>query len=239
MEKTEMLNSIIKITKETGQGLALTIIRCASSEYAAFVDELIEEGKAELYTKHYSYLPSDEWVVPAGCYFAMKDEDTHHPGALTFIRMYLGIDDLGLGVKPIDVLRNPFSMGKYTEWLNDNEKQLIDLVNMKEIEFTPNQLDDNTKNWIKDKTWYTNNDTVESCLNQSEKVSKDDGDKKQLDLYDQLMPLYNTDKSRFVKEIEDSKIDIEKLKENIKHRNKVNNWLKTQTQTDKIQTLIN
>jgi len=234
-----MLNSIIKLTKETGQGLALSIIRVASPEYGRLVDELIEEGKVDIHIKHYSMLPSDEWVVPAGCYFAIKDDETYHPGALIFMRMYLEIEDLGVGLKISKVLKDVHSMENYAKWLKDNEQKLIDLVNMKEIEFIPNQLDDNTKNWIKDKTWYKNNDTVESCLNLSEKVSKENGDNTQLDLYDQLMPLYNTDKSRFVKEIEDSKIDIEKLKENIKNRNKVNNWLKSQTQTDKIQTLIN
>ena len=238
MEKTEMLNKIIHLTKETGQGLALSIIRAKSSEYAKLVDELIDEGKADIYVKSFSFLPSDEWVVPAGCYFAIKDDDTNHPGALIFIRMYLGKEDLGIGVKISNILKNVDTMELYTKWLRDNEKQLIDLTNMQEIEFIPNQLDEDTNNWIKEKTWYINNDTIESCLDQSEKVLKDDGDNSQLDLYEQLIPLYNSNKDKYSNEIEEAKIDIKKLKENIKYRKITNKWLQNQTQTDKIQTII-
>jgi len=233
-----MLNSIIKITKKSEQGLSLSIIRHTSIEYANLVEELIEEGKAEIFITHYSSLPSDEWVVPAGCYNVMKDNETEHPGALTFMRIYLGIDDLGIGLKISDVLKNVNSMEKYAKWLKDNNKKLIDLTNMQEIELIPNQLDDNTKNWIKSKKWYTYNDTIESCLNQSLKFEKDNTDHQQIDLYDDLMLLYNTNKNKYSDAIEEAKKDIELLKENIKYRNIVNKWLQNQIQTAKIQTII-
>ena len=238
MEKIEMLNSIINITKKNGQGLALTIIRAKSSEYAEFVDELIKEGKVDIYVKTYSFFPSDEWVVPAGCYFAIKDDDTEHPGALIFMKMYLGIEDLGLGgVKIFEILKKVDYMERYTKWLKDNEKQLIDLINMKEVEFIPNQLDDNTKNWIKSKKWYTNNDTIKSCFEQSLKAENDD--KQKLDLYLELNPLYKLDRVKYSKEIYDTDEKIENIKDEMKNRNIVNKWFRSQTQTDKIQTLIN
>jgi len=235
-----MLNKIIHLTKETGQGLALSIIRAKSSEYAKLVDELIEEGKADIYVKSFSFLPSDEWVVPAGCYFAIKDDDTTHPGALIFIRMYLGKEDLGIGVKISDMLKNVGNMERYTKWLKDNENKLIDLTNMKEVELTSEQfqIDDDTKKWITQKTWYINNDDVKTCLIQSTKMLNDGNDKSQLDLYNELMPLYNSDKERFHKEIEDSKKKIKEIKDSIKYRKITNKWLQNQTQTDKIQTII-
>jgi hypothetical protein len=45
MEKIEVLNSIINITKKSGQGLSLSIIRHSSIECANLVEELIKEGK--------------------------------------------------------------------------------------------------------------------------------------------------------------------------------------------------
>ena len=128
-------------------------------------------------------------------------------------------------------------MERYTKWLKDNEKQLIDLINMKEVEFIPNQLDDNTKNWIKSKKWYTNNDTIKSCFEQSLKAENDD--KQKLDLYLELNPLYKLDRVKYSKEIYDTDEKIENIKDEMKNRNIVNKWFRSQTQTDKIQTLIN
>lgn len=236
MDKIEMLNSIITLTKKTGQGLALTLIRKASPEYGQIVDDLIKDGKVDIFIVHYGTLPSDEWVVPAGCYSVMKDNGNKHPGALTFIRLYLGIEEIGLNIKSKDILKNVGFMTKYVKWLKDNEQELINLTNMQEIEIILDELDNDVIGWIKSRGWYIDNLTIEKCFNSS--MSVVNNYEEQLNMSNDLLSLYNEDKIHYADKIQITIKEIELLENKIKYRKIANQWLKTQTQTENIQTLI-
>jgi hypothetical protein len=245
MTKTELLNAIINITRETGQGLTGVLIRAKG--LGDIVDELIEEGKITSTIDRYNHLPDDEWLLPVGCYNMWKDDVYGKSGngwSLTFIRMYLGIDDLGLGMKPIDALKNVDLMKGYSKWLEQNGKGLIALVNLKdakeenpkEIVFSKEELD-----WIETRGWYQKNDKVSEALKASLEKENSKDDEKEFQIHQELLSLYTSDDSyrkKYAKDIVVSEkfiADYPKLK---KMRSKLNRWLESQPQTKKIQDVF-
>lgn len=231
MNKLEMYNSIVKMTVETGQGLAGTIVRNASHEYSLLLDELLEDGLIDRYIKSYSLLPSDEWIVPKGCYIAIKDNDNEHPHALSFIRFYLGVkDDLSIHIKQ----SVPF-MENYIKWLKDNEQGLIDLVNLKELDYLTIELSEKDIKWVQSKQWYINNESVSTCYDESvKKLVKDnkinDVNKQMLDLCKNI--------SKYKEKTIELKEEIRKHEKFGRIRKHVNDWLWIQDQSLSIQDII-
>lgn len=169
----------------------------------------------------------------------MKDDDNEHPGALSFIRFYLGINDIGIGIKLQDVSKDKNFMSRYTTWLNDNEKELIDLINMNTLESNSDELDSECIKWIKSKEWYINNEKVEICLKLSNECLIKRQDDDTLKICQQLKPLLNTNKIKYSKEIEKNNIDIINAKIGLRCRKLVNTWFLSQEQDVNIQTVIN
>ena len=92
MTKQELLNSIISITKKTGQGVS-GIIKLQPG-VSSLLEELIDEGKIIENVKKFNYLPDDCWYLPVGCYNVWNEYDIKQ--SLIFIRIFLGIDELVL-----------------------------------------------------------------------------------------------------------------------------------------------
>jgi hypothetical protein len=237
MNKIEVYNSVVRITRESGQGLSGRILRFKSSEFGDFLDELIEEGKLDSYVESFSYMPNEEWIVPKGCYNSIKDDREGANGALTFIRMYLNREDLGLNTKISDVITKPDFMKRYSEWLTKNEKALIDLVNMKEIEYTPDELKENEIKWIKTRGWYSDNLSVFECY---EKSSNSSSIKNDSDLIGKLTEIIKLCKDipKYKDDVEKHKLELKEMNSGVKIRKNVNNWLQSQKQDEKIQNIV-
>jgi len=183
-------------------------------------------------------MPNEEWIVPKGCYNAIKDEREGANGALTFIRMYLNRDDLGLNTKISDVIKKPDFMKRYSDWLTKNEKALIDLVNLKELDYTPDVLNEKEIEWLKSRNWYTDNLTVSECYKESSGLSASKNDNDIIDSLSKLIKLCERD-SRYKDDVEKYKLELEDEKKCLKYRRQVNNWLQSQKQDEKIQNIIN
>lgn len=233
MTKIELLNKIITITRKTGQGLAGRIIRHSSREMSILLDELIEENLIYAHMERFSTLPDEEWLFPIGCYNLFGDSDKR---ALTFMRLYLGHDDLGLNVKPIQVLGNVDFMKGYVEWLERNEKSLLDMVNMKDVEDTSDLLSEKEVKWVKKRKWFIENWEISKCLRTS---SQTDLDNEQISINERLLVLYNTNKEKYKDKIDESKSDILKIKAGMKMRARINRWLESQDPKAKIQEVLN
>ena len=125
MTKTEVLNAIITVTRETGQGVP-GFLRMKGLD--SILDELILEKKIVSTIHHYKTLPNDEWLVPVDCYNVWLDTE---PAALTFVRMYLKID---VGSQITETFySSPELAERYIAWLEINKDLLEKMVNLKEV----------------------------------------------------------------------------------------------------------
>lgn len=238
MSKSKVLNQIIDLTRKTGQGLSVTLMRKAAPEMAETIDELIADGKLETYTQRYSYMDDDQWVVPKGCYFAIRD-DENVSGALTFVRVYLGIYEPFMGATLNDLLRGATFMTEYSKWLVKNEKALIDMVNMTDVdeEDEATELSDEIIEWVKTRGWYTDNNVVSECLSKSKGFFDDGVNKEILVRQKQLLKLYEGD-DRYNEDAEKLRKEMEEDAKEVKYRTKFNKWLSEQNQTVKIQSIL-
>jgi len=107
MNNIELYNKIVDITRETGQGCS-DIIGKADHNLQKLLDELEDDGMVDIYEQQYSYLSNDKFYFPKGCFsiFSNTDKQTQSK-LLTFVRVYLGINDLGFGQKRLDFLLKP------------------------------------------------------------------------------------------------------------------------------------
>jgi len=192
---------------------------------------------------------------------------SRHKGRyLTNVRFYLGIlkeepeedrTELYNAIHPsYKVLaKNLEFMEEYAKWLKRNEKELEEMVNLEEdyykvskakrpkpgkMPFTAHEI-----KWIKGRSWYTENQTVKKCLVESENGLKED--EKSIDICDQIIKLakrgieINTDetkKKEYRNKIAESEQEKEEIIECKPIRRKLNEWLKYQTPSVKIKTLI-
>lgn len=231
MNKTELLNSIIKITRETGQGFPGRLGR-TNSEVNELLDELLSDGKIKKSITKFNYLDDEEWILPTDAYNVWEDEDKR---SLTFIRLYLGHKDLGL-VKQKDVIGNVDFMKGYSKWLEKNEASLIALGKMEDVEDDINDLSFTASElkWIKTRSWYKENKKVSSCLSQS----KNSDDDERIRINNKLLSLYESDVKRYGKDIEKANKDIASVKKHKKTRRKLNTWLATQDKKELIQNVL-
>ena len=119
MNKQEFYNAVVEIYKKTGQGVP-GFVRTRLDP--SVIDELISEGKLKIVETKYNYLPNDEWICLTNVYCV--EEEIKDMRVLSFMRVYLNIDDLGLGLKLNDVLSNENFMKEYNIWLEKNKEQL-------------------------------------------------------------------------------------------------------------------
>lgn len=245
--KSEVYKSLIKIQKESGQGLS-GIVKIKSQEYSQYLDELIEEGlvKACHTGGSIGHPESNIFYMPTKGYNVWEDEGTdgnysHHKGRyLNFVRLYLGLvkmESNGL-LEPglLTYLQNPEIMKEYSDWLTRNDKALKEMLGLdnsyngieENIQLTTDEI-----NFIKAKSWYENNNTIDKCLQKSIEGISSDNDI--ISLNKQLIPLYKTDLVKYGSDLKKAEDEIENI---TTIRKKVNKWLESQDQTAKIQSII-
>lgn len=121
MNKEEFYQAVVELYKKTGQGVPGFIKTKINPK---IIDELVSDGKLKIVTTNYSYLPNEEWICLTGVYCPEEDSDMR---SYSFMRLYLKIDDLGLGLKMKDVLSNENFMKEYNIWFNNN-KDLLEKI---------------------------------------------------------------------------------------------------------------
>lgn len=247
MTKNEMYNTVVVMVKTTGQGVP-GFLRQVDPSLGNILDELVAEGKLDLYIQKYSTMSDDEWYVPKGCYSPFADEKNSMKN-LTFVRIYLGLDEPFLNFTTEELfIQHPEYKTEYDTWLEVNKEKLEEMVNWREInetevvdettEFTPKEID-----WIKSKEWYIENRVISNCLKDSANVGSEE-DKQKLGVCKKLIPLY--EELVTLKELDnDQMTNFNEAKDYIKNydnyvkiRNKFNSWCQTQGENDLIQTLI-
>ncbi len=245
--KSEVYKSLIKVQKESGQGLS-GIVKIKSQEYNHYLDELIQEGlvKACHTGGTIGHPESNIFYMPTKGYNVWEDEGTdgeysRHKGRyLHFVRLYLGAMDLKsdnpLSPGILSYLQYPEAMKEYSDWLSRNDKALKEML---ELDDFYNGIEENIQlttddiNFIKAKYWYEKNNTIAKCLKDSiEGISSDD---EIILLNKQLIPLYKTNLTKYRNELRQAEDEIENI---TTRRKKVNKWLESQDQTAKIQSII-
>jgi hypothetical protein len=237
MTKIEVLNSIIDMTRITGQGVP-GFIRVKG--LGSIIDELIIEKKITSTTIKFSTLPDDEWFIPVDCYNVWKDKEN---AALTFVRMYLGIEDLGLGQKPKDILSHVELMERYVEWLKVNEKELIKMVNLKNVaeefeDITTMTFSKEEIDWVKSRRWFKENEKIAQCLKLSLEHIQENNDDEIISLNKRLLKLYESDSEKYKEKIIEAKKEISDIPKLQRLRLKLNKWLEGQVQNKKIQDIF-
>lgn len=233
MTKTEVLNSIIDITRSTGQGIPGKLFR-TRGDVSEILDELLEEGLIVSTIQHYNTLPDDEWIIPANCYNVWLDKE---PCALEYVRLYLGIELSNF----VDyALKDVKFMSGYANWLTSNDGALKAMTQLKDVFDDVENISFNDEEiaWINARGWYIDNKSVEDCLSDSLEHIRENGDDEIIETQHKLIKLYKTDIGKYGDRIAASELDIDNVKKFKKTRVKLNMWLNNQDQKSKIKSLI-
>ena len=227
MTKTQLLNSVIKMTKTTGQGVPY-FLKVKSSELGYLLDELTQEGLIT-YSK-VSY--SDSWWTAANCYNVWHDG---RGDELTFIRVYLGIDDLGLGVKLIDILSNLDFMKKYVDWLDKNILELEKLKNLEEVEEKYEVLTGDILEYFLELKCVKDNKTIENVKSfLSERL---DLTTKMIGIHEQIINL-SKNSNKHLTNLNKSKNEKEECENEIKLIKSILNFLAGRKEDDLIKSIL-
>lgn len=213
MTKQELYSKIISVQKTTGQGTPKFIL----INYPEATKALEDEGLIKAYTQEFNTLPSDVTYVPTQGYNVWGKGDWMQN--LTFVRVYLGHDDLGMGVTSEDI-KNSDSYPLYLNWVSENKEQLEIMVNLDE-EYPPNGIvnrkqaevqmefseenenenlvlsenddfiDEDMIEWAYTKDWYNENLCVKDAIIECEEGRKTDKEIKSLST--KLIKLYGDD----------------------------------------------
>ena len=227
MTKTELLNTVIKMTRDTGQGIPY-FIKYQSPELGHLLDELTEEGLIVYSEVRYD----DGWWTAANCYNVWKDGRGND---LTFLRTYLGIDDLGLGFKLKDVLSNLDMMKNYVSFLEKNETELVKLKNLKEVEEKYEVLTDEILEYFLDLRCVKDNETVsdvKKSINKRLELTE-----KMIDLHSQIIEITkNSDKH--IDELNKTTREKEACETEVKYLKGILTFLAGRKEDDLIKTIL-
>jgi hypothetical protein len=234
MKKSEFYKKLIELYKSTGQGIPYGIL---PSNIKDIVDSLVKDGLVKLVTIHYSYLPNDVFVCLTGTYCVEEDSDK---ASLTYMRIYLNVEDLGLNTKLSDVKKDPkYSsiMKGYNEWLNKNKEELekVDTLDSDiSDEILVDQLSSDVLEYLKKLKCYRDNYSIQDSIY----YIKDflGNVRKQLELSNQLVSLYRIKKNYEKKrELEDS---IDELRSEISSLESISVFLGGSPKDSTIQDVI-
>jgi len=232
MTKQEVLNAIIDLTKTTGQGLS-AVVAMNNSHTQLILDELVAEKYITKHTESYSYLPDDTWYMPKGCYNMW--EDGNGGRNITFVRMFLGINDLGLGIELKDVLCNKEFVKDYSDWLAKNIKQLSKIKTLDYIMLEPgsNSFTKEEVDYIRSRGWYGKNLTADACLVESHSALDNEVNIRRISK--ELVELYKLD-TKYASKLKEQIEYLAEAERNIAFRNKLHVFLSGKKEP--IQTII-
>jgi hypothetical protein len=218
--KTEFYNSLVQLTKNTGQGLQDIFATTVTNQET--IDELIEEGHIKSVTMYNSYLPDEIWYCLTGIY-CVEETDKRSLGGYSFMRHFFGFGDNGLPGSDItnaDVVHA--NMDKYKQWVFDNMEGLEAIKRLEEKELNPTQMNDETIEFLKSKQWYVENLSISECLNKSKKKGEDHIEV--ISINNKLLGLYGDD-PKYGDDKVKALSDIEKFTKQGKMRRKFNSLM--------------
>jgi hypothetical protein len=255
--KSEVYSALIRIQKQSGQGLS-GIVKIKSREYTQYLDELIQEGlvKACHTGGSIGHPESAIFYMPTKGYNVWEDDGvdgpnnsgtsySQHKGRyLHYVRLYLGLVTLEnkgpLEPGLLTYLQDPEVMKNYSEWLTRNNKALKEMLALddfyqeKDVVLTSDEI-----KWVKARNWYEKNLTIAKCLNQSVEYIKNGSDEEMKSINKRLIELYKQSKpGKYDKELKEAQEEIENADIHMSYRKRVNSWLATQNQKNKIQSVI-
>lgn len=263
MTKSEFYKSLIKVQKETGQGLSGIVKLMGEDRHriSQYLEEFIKEGLIEAcHTGNSIGDPETNiFYMPTKGYNVWKDDGVdgvyqRYKGRyLHFVRLYLGAmdktPDIGkdedhkwMNPSMVDYLQNVEEMEEYTKWLKRNDKALQEMLNLddsyieKDMEFSDREVE-----WVKSKEWFEENLTISSCLKKSTEAAFENEsiNRQMISLSSQLVNAYvksgaSPNDPRILKAEKES----EECEFDITTRKKINRWLESQNQESKIQSLF-
>lgn len=227
MTKQELLNNIIEITKNTGQGLS-GVVGKMNSEIQMLLDSLVKDGYITVHEQSFRTLPDDTWYMPKGCYNMWAENEPHR--VLTFVRMYLGADDLGLGVQIKDLITDVEFITDYAQWLNKNFKALQKMQELKPIilkEKDGHPFSSEDLKVLKKISFYKNNNNIKECLELIDKRIKDN--QAVVTLIEQLIPLYESNMTKYKEMYDKESTSLKKCNVEIIALQKLKSFLKGKT----------
>lgn len=243
MNKIEFYNKLVDMYRSTGQGIA-TIFTDRIVDRSV-VNELISDGLCKIVHQGFSYLPDEDWVCLTKVYCVEDDTVNKDSSALTYLRIYKGIDppiELGnLGKMTLSqCIKNPEIMEPYAEWLKKNKVMLekgdkIDYLEEDDLK----EFSGDTITYIKERSWYKENKTVNMCIKEISKT--EENIEKQFPILNELIMLMNSSleaKSKYKNELIQHTQDIEDNKKELKLLARIKTWLSEQGKTKRIQSLI-
>ena len=203
MTKSEFYKNLIKIQKETGQGLS-GIVKVAGTDGALFsryLDEFIKEGLVEVHDTGGSlgHPESNKFYMPTKGYNVWKDEEKNGRRGdvrfLSFVRFYLerhkmedipmphedSRDHMDRMMNPtmFDYLRDPEIMKEYSTWLSRNSKELKIMLSLDDVYVDKSgglEFSNEEIEWIKSKDWFKDNETIKEVIIQAEEGRKKDAE---------------------------------------------------------------
>ncbi|MDG1949827.1 MAG: hypothetical protein P8J32_03330 [bacterium] len=242
MNKAQVYNTIVKIQKESGQGLSglVTAIGANAELYLTHINSLVEEGlviKNDAGGGSIGHPSSSIFYTPSKGYNVWAEDNSMRD--LTLVRFYLGRleeadevrkeDDTARFINPaaIDLIRNPKRMKAYTEWLEKNQEALLEMLALEEMDETQGERSEDIFSetqieFIKDREWYTDNETIKSAISKSEERAGILNEK--LRLQKQLMELY----TEADEEYEKTKSEMKEVEEEISFRKTIKLFLMNQ-----------
>jgi len=260
MTKEEFYKEIIRVQRETGQGMSgiVKVMGAEASNFSRWLGEFIEEGliKACDTGGSIGHPESNIFYMPTKGYNVWEDDGTdgqysRHKGRyLQFVRLYLGaLDKLPkegrnenhkwLHPSMVDCLQSAETMEEYSKWLTRNEKALEEMVNLDDfykaakIEFSEEEL-----TWIKSREWYDKNKTISQCIKDSNNRMSNAIER--ISINKQLIELYKDPSvsSKYSSDLEKSLSEIKKDEKEITTRKKLQSWFESQDKNVNIQEVI-
>jgi hypothetical protein len=242
MNKIEFYNKVVEIYKKTGQGVPKFIADKAGDD---IFEDLEKDGLVKLVVRNYSHLPDDETICLTKGYCVEDDTKGKDMSALTFIRIYRGVDPVieiaNYKVSLNEIVRDPEWMLPYSTWLSKNKKLLeegdaIELLD--ESAYNGEELSDETVEYLKTRGWYEENLTVSECIERMKSGDKDN--RKKMEILTELIMLQNTPsvREKYKDSLAENIKEKEDLVNNEKYRKRIRVWLDTKNGSEKIQSLV-
>lgn len=263
LTKAEAYKTIIKIQKDTGQGLAgfVKVMGPDSGKWNQYLEEFVEEGLVIRNDTGGSlgHPESNMFYTPSKGYNVWTDEGTdgeysRHKGKyLHFVRFYLGILDVKydedmdedtrnkknwLAPSMTFFLRNPEIMKSYTEWLERNQVALEQMLALDDFYDAPTiDFSEEETEWIKSRGWYKENKSVSECLDSS--LSAVGGNNQLKSTTKQLINLYKqSGDSKYDKDLEEAQQKLDQYDIEDFTRKKLNKYLESLDKEKSIQECL-
>lgn len=231
MNKSELYYNAIDLYKKTGQG----IILIPYSNINDTVDELVRDGLMKIVNIKFNTLPDDKFACLTNVYCVEEDKD---PTALTYMRIYVGIDkvvDLGkVEVTLLDAIKNPEIMTGYSKWLNKNHKQLIKINDLDNVIVPLTKLSKEEIDYLESRSWYKDSLTASEAL--YELTEGDDNVQKKLSITRELIRLMRKDK-KYISKIKEYEENIKEYESEVILRKSVKSFLSNYSD-EKIKNII-